>query len=697
MAVSNAEQLIIELINRARLDPLAEAQRQNIDLNQDLEPGTIKAQPLEPLAWNDRLALAADGHSDWMLRTNTFSHTGQYGSTLVERSDDAGYLRTGLWSLRENLSRIGVRPDPIDMTKAAPAHHVNLYTSESHRVNIFAGDIREVGLGQVKGVYSTNADFNTSMLTQMFGRTGTDFFVTGVVLDDADRDDFYDIGEGRSGYTITAGSRSDTTRGSGGYEVAVAPSGSLQVTVSKSGSALAKVLLDMSDGNAKLDLIRGGRDELALSTSAKLVSGVSAAQLLGAANLDLEGNGAGNKLTGNRGNNTLEGAGGNDAIDGGAGTDTAVLRIDRIDASVSNSNGVVTISSSLGTDTYRNIEFFQFADGKLSVAQLGGGSTSTSGTSASGQRIEGTGGNDRLAGTDGRDGILGRGGNDTILGGAGDDVLKGNSGKDYIRGQADHDTLYGGKGIDNLGGGGGNDRLYGGGGSDRVLGGSGKDKLYGGSGNDILKGHSGKDVIRGQAGNDILYGNIGADNLGGGGGDDRLYGGGGSDRGFGGSGNDRIFGGSGGDVLKGNSGRDVVRGQAGDDALYGGGGRDNLRGGGGDDRLFGGGGGDRLSGGSGNDVLNGGNGDDFLAGHRGRDTFVFNNLRSGERDTVLDYQDGIDQIRISGVSGTDAVGKFGSLQVASVGDGAQISYKGHVIVLDDVRSVDLDSGDFIFS
>lgn len=38
MTISAAEQLLIELINRARLDPLAEAQRLGIDLNAGLAP-----------------------------------------------------------------------------------------------------------------------------------------------------------------------------------------------------------------------------------------------------------------------------------------------------------------------------------------------------------------------------------------------------------------------------------------------------------------------------------------------------------------------------------------------------------------------------------------------------------------------------------------------------------------------------------
>ncbi len=44
------EQYLLELINRGRLDPPAEAARYGIDLNQGLAPGTITTEPKQPLA-----------------------------------------------------------------------------------------------------------------------------------------------------------------------------------------------------------------------------------------------------------------------------------------------------------------------------------------------------------------------------------------------------------------------------------------------------------------------------------------------------------------------------------------------------------------------------------------------------------------------------------------------------------------------
>src|SRR5438552_15691489 len=66
------EQLMLELVNRARANPAAEAARLGIDLNEGLEANTISAEPKQPLAFNPQLIQAARGHSQWMLDHDTF-------------------------------------------------------------------------------------------------------------------------------------------------------------------------------------------------------------------------------------------------------------------------------------------------------------------------------------------------------------------------------------------------------------------------------------------------------------------------------------------------------------------------------------------------------------------------------------------------------------------------------------------------
>lgn len=87
-ADDRAEQYFLELLNRARMDPGAEAARQRVGLNE--------ACPAAPLArlptghrkfWRRRPQLdrAAENHSSWMARTGTFSHEGSGGSSDISR------------------------------------------------------------------------------------------------------------------------------------------------------------------------------------------------------------------------------------------------------------------------------------------------------------------------------------------------------------------------------------------------------------------------------------------------------------------------------------------------------------------------------------------------------------------------------------------------------------------------------------
>ncbi|UWR87268.1 M10 family metallopeptidase C-terminal domain-containing protein [Phaeobacter inhibens] len=96
----------------------------------------------------------------------------------------------------------------------------------------------------------------------------------------------------------------------------------------------------------------------------------------------------------------------------------------------------------------------------------------------------------------------------------------------------------------------------------------------------------------------------------------------------------------------GGRGRDRITGNDANNRLVGGGGRDTLRGDGGNDALNGNSGVDLLVGGGGNDRLNGAGGNDRLVGNSGADLFIF--ARKGGNDTIRDFQDDIDTLRIVG-------------------------------------------------
>ena len=191
MTVSAAEQYLLELINRARLDPQAEAARYGLSLNAGLTAGTISGTPVQVLTHNTELEQAAQGHSEWILETDTFSHTGAGGSDPGDRIVAAGYELTGSWTWRENLAWTGSTSE-IDLVEAVEDHHEGLYRSAGHRENTFASDIREIGVAQVEGRFTHDGStFNASALTLNFASSGTDNFITGVAYTDSDADDFY--------------------------------------------------------------------------------------------------------------------------------------------------------------------------------------------------------------------------------------------------------------------------------------------------------------------------------------------------------------------------------------------------------------------------------------------------------------------------------------------------------------------------
>lgn len=309
------EQLLIELINRARMDPAGEAARYGIDLNQGLAPGTLSAAPLAPLAGNALLHAASAGQSVWMLRSGVFSHTGRGGSAPWDRFEDEGYRWT---AAGENIVWRGTTGG-LDPTAAVLGHHRTLFLSAAHRENIL-GEFREIGVAQAMGRFQ---GYNASLVTEGFASAAGRAFVTGVAYTDRDGDRFYDAGEGRSGVRVDwLGDRGGAvaTAAAGGYAVAVplGLEGAARVAVAVGGATI-NATLTMDGGNAKLDVI-GGRI-LAASESLALGAGARDGLLLGIEDLRLVGNGAANRLVGNRGDNVVSGGGGDDALRGGAGDD----------------------------------------------------------------------------------------------------------------------------------------------------------------------------------------------------------------------------------------------------------------------------------------------------------------------------------------------------------------------------------------
>src|SRR5262245_48180039 len=123
VAPSNYEQYLVELLNRARANPAAEAARWGIALNEGVPSGsTISTDPKQPLAINPNLTDAARQHSQWMIDTDIFSHTGNGGTNPSARMTNAGYAFSGSSTWGENIAWNGTTGSLNVQARTAQAH-----------------------------------------------------------------------------------------------------------------------------------------------------------------------------------------------------------------------------------------------------------------------------------------------------------------------------------------------------------------------------------------------------------------------------------------------------------------------------------------------------------------------------------------------------------------------------------------------
>lgn len=380
MTLTAAEQLMLEYVNRARLDPLGEAERFGIDLNDNLPSGTLDGAARQVLAHNDLIHMASEDHGQWILDTNTFSHTGEGGSTPRERIEEAGYTFSNPSTAGENLTYSGSSGSIDSDALARDNHHRDLFLSSGHRSNMLNPVYREAGIAQELGTFSPggSGSFNVSMIVQKYAKSEGPVFITGVSYADTNNNNFYSIGEGRGGTVVSfsdpaGGLVSASTAPTGGYALKVAASSNVAVN-------LGPVTLnaDLSQGNAKLDLVNAS--DVKTSVSVTMTSAASSVEALGVANLNLTGHAGEDNLIGNKGNNLLNGAGGNDiltgglgndTLDGGAGNDIAVINAARAGVAISQgASGAITLTSSQGTDVLSGIEQIAFTDSTVNVGSL---------------------------------------------------------------------------------------------------------------------------------------------------------------------------------------------------------------------------------------------------------------------------------------------------------------------------------------
>lgn len=132
--------------------------------------------------------------------------------------------------------------------------------------------------------------------------------------------------------------------------------------------------------------------------------------------------------------------------------------------------------------------------------------------------------------------------------------------------------------------------------------------------------------------------------------------------------------------------------------LVGGPADDLIRGKGGNDDISGGAGNDRLKGGGGNDIIKDGEGADRMWGGNGNDIFQLVG-GDGERERILDWQDGQDTLDLSDWGVTDIADltftelSNGQIRISFGAEEVQIKGKGGVTLV----TSDFDPSDFIFA
>ncbi|NJM82726.1 MAG: CAP domain-containing protein [Tabrizicola sp.] len=136
-----------------------------------------ESRGLDPLTLNTALNDAAEDHSQWMLETDTFSHTGEGGSNSTARIADADFPLEGSWRTAENIAWGSLGSDQSDaaLREAVAARHESLMNSPLHRANILNPDLEEIGVGIELGEFSSGrGTFDAMMVTQNFGTTDGD-------------------------------------------------------------------------------------------------------------------------------------------------------------------------------------------------------------------------------------------------------------------------------------------------------------------------------------------------------------------------------------------------------------------------------------------------------------------------------------------------------------------------------------------
>lgn len=281
------EQYLLELTNRFRINPARElgllttslgtpARSSDADVDNALRyfntsGPTLASQwaslsPAQPLAWNEQLYNAAEGHSNAMIAADVQEHQVSGEPALGDRVTNAGYSN---WS-RAGESIFAFAQGVVHTHAGFLLDWGNtpsgIQDPPGHRENAIDDRYSEVGIRILEPGVRPGKHTGPLVVTQDFGHryTQTQAYVLGVTFGDSNGDGFYGEGEGLGGVSVivegTGGRFQTTTMSAGGWQVN-APPGTYSVTFSGAGFGSAVTYVDVQVGlkNVKVDGIRGVR------------------------------------------------------------------------------------------------------------------------------------------------------------------------------------------------------------------------------------------------------------------------------------------------------------------------------------------------------------------------------------------------------------------------------------------------------
>ena len=295
---TNEEQYYLELINRARANPVAEGLRLATTTDQNVLSAygafgvnlvLMQAQftlilPAPPLSMNATLTTAARAHSQNMLQYNYQGHNGPDGSLSTRLQ---GYTSgANGWSLGENVyaysKSVWYGHAGFQVDWGGSAATGGMQSPPGHRLNIHNTSFREVGIGVVLG---SNGNVGPQLVTQDFGSVGGLLpFVTGVVFRDLNGNGFYNPGEGVGGVTVTVSNSNSyaVTSTSGGYSVPVPGNGIYTVTFSGGSAPTDQKNVSVIGGqNVKTDYVVTGSAPTPTPASAPALANISTRAVVG--------------------------------------------------------------------------------------------------------------------------------------------------------------------------------------------------------------------------------------------------------------------------------------------------------------------------------------------------------------------------------------------------------------------------------